>query len=244
MKHPPIGPDGSNFPATTKYAPLDNWKGNINDKNSTTLYSSYNTAQTQNSNLTSQDLNARKNGSKFDSWSTFISLLELINFYHPFEKSLKCGKFLDHLRSFKFSKNMLYFSDVYSPELLELFEKVLTIETENIEGVEQPIRWGVEEIVSSSFYKNIRNDCNRLRRKIFVFMRIVYDDGLYYLFDDCEEAEKEEIVKYYSDLQKKLFNNNFTKINSPAINVENANCLFSNNYNCFVFSVPVGVFRT
>ena len=167
------GPDGASYGATVEYTPPDNWRGEVNDKNSITV--TYKSMQTLGSEICKKDLHARKNGSKFDAWSSFITLLELINLRHPFQDAFESGNYLNELRNFKFSKNMLHFSSAYSSKLLELFEKVLTVETKIIAGEELPVRWGVEEVIASDFYQEIEKDGERLRRNFFIFLRIVYD---------------------------------------------------------------------
>ena len=86
------GKDGAYYGASVRYAPPDNWREGINDQTSTTL--TYKTKQTFDSSTCKKDLRPRKNGSKFDSWSSFITLLEFLNFSHPFQHALNNGYYL------------------------------------------------------------------------------------------------------------------------------------------------------
>ena len=126
--------------------------------------------QTSDSKTCMKDMRPRKNGSKFDSWSSFITLLEFLNLSHPFQHALNSGNYLDELRNFRFNKKMIQFSNAYSSELLELFEKVLTVETEIVNGEEVPIRWGVEEVIASDVYKEIEQDSARLKKRFSIFL--------------------------------------------------------------------------
>ena len=74
------------------------------------------------------------------------------------------------MRNFKFNRKTLLFSNAYSSELAELFEKVLTVETEIINGEEVPIRWGVEEVIASDVYKEIEQDSARLKKRFSIFL--------------------------------------------------------------------------
>ena len=219
------GPDNISYGASPGYIPLDNWRGDINDQNSTisTYKSIQSEFQTIDSETCKKDLHPRKHGSKFDSWSSFITLLEFLNFSHPFQHALNSGNYLNELKNFKFNKKMLHFSNTYSSELIELFEKTLTIETKIIDGEEVPVRWGVEEVIASNFYKETQLHCARLRRKFYIFLKLVYDyeTGLDDLLYNSEKINRKEVIKIYSNLQKSLFNNSFTDFNSPVID----NCL-------------------
>ena len=229
------GPNGAHYGATGGYTPLDAWRKGINDQTATSMYKS---SQTTDSKTSKKLLRTRKNGSKFDSWSSFITLLEFINFSHPFQDALNSGNYLKELSNFKFNKKMIHFSNTYSRELLELFEKVLTVETEIIDAEEVPIRWGVEEVIASDFYKDIEKDSESLKRIFFVFLRIVYnyEEGLFYLLHLSEKniAERsiKEVIKFYSNLQEGLFNNSFTELNSPVIDHSLRNALrYDEHYN-------------
>ena len=164
------GPDGTSYGASAEYTPPDNWKGEINDKTTSITYESV--GMTSDAETCKKDLYPRKNGSKFDSWSSFITLVELMNLQHPFYHSMRSGIYLDQLRNFEFNKNMLHFSNAYSSKLLDLFEKVLTVKTKLIDGEKVPVRWGVEEVIASDFYKEIEKDEERLRKKFLVFLQI------------------------------------------------------------------------
>ena len=117
-----------------------------------------------------------------------------------------------------FPKNMLHFSNAYSSKLLELFEKVLNVESEYIDGEEIPFRWGVEEVIASDYYKNIKKNIKKLRRKFYIFLRLVYnyDNGLANLLGMSKNS-KSNIMKIYSSVQNSLYNNSFNEIKSPII---------------------------
>jgi len=89
-----------------------------------------------------------------------------------------------------------------------------TIDTDTV-----PIRWGVEEIITSEFYKKIKKDIDYLRKSFFIFLRMVYDysGGLYNLLGYFKDSDKTEIIKIYSNLQKSMFNKNFGELKSPVI---------------------------
>ena len=67
---------------------------------------------------------------------------------------------------------MLKFSFNYSLEFLELFEKVLIAETRTIDNEKVPIRWGVEEVMASDYYKKIKEDEQRLNLE---FNKIIFE---------------------------------------------------------------------
>ena len=94
------GPDGSHYAASPKYVPPDNWKTGINDGTNTTK--TYCSIEKLDIEMSTKALHPRKNGSKFDSWSSFITLLELVNFQHPFQHNFDCGNYLDALENFRF----------------------------------------------------------------------------------------------------------------------------------------------
>ena len=86
------GPDGASYGATGRYTPLDNWREEINEKIATITYKSM---QTSDSKKCAKVLRPRKHGSKFDSWSSFITLLEFLNFSHPFQHAIDSGNYLN-----------------------------------------------------------------------------------------------------------------------------------------------------
>ena len=122
------GPNGQSYGGTVRYTPLENWKETTTDKNSKILTNeSCKSNQTLDANTRKPDLTSRKHGSKYDTWSTMVSLWEFNNLEHPFEKDLDCGNFLKMLRGFKFDKNELHFSKYLSANFIDFFEKVLRV---------------------------------------------------------------------------------------------------------------------
>ena len=69
------GPNGQHYAATVKYAPLEIWRNNITDETSKTLIFTE-TSQTLDSDTTK--FLPRKHGSKYDTWSTMITIWEFI----------------------------------------------------------------------------------------------------------------------------------------------------------------------
>ena len=78
------GPNGQHYAATVIYAPLEIWRNTITDETSKTLHVTYasKSIHTQDLNTTKLDFQARKHGSKYDSWSTMVTIWEFINLGH------------------------------------------------------------------------------------------------------------------------------------------------------------------
>ena len=153
------------------YTPFEAWRQGVSDDTINT--GTYRSVATLSSDKTSAIHNQRKYGQKFDTWSLMISLWELINLSHPFQNHFKNGNLLEKLRQFKFDETKLHFHDKLSKDFIEVFGKILTNETENIDGEEVPVGWGVQEIIKSEFYQKIKTERARLKRVFYVFIRLV-----------------------------------------------------------------------
>ena len=103
-------------------APLENFRHTTTDEASKALIHATKSNHTQDPDTTRSFLYPRKHGSKYDTWSTMVTIWEFMNLGHPFKKAVASGNFLNDLRKFKFNNDKLHISNTLSIHS-NIFEK-------------------------------------------------------------------------------------------------------------------------